>query len=172
MRFQARHHFVLHQVFHLVGDTGQRDYHLAVAFEPHARSRAVGVEQHRAAGRNHRLPAVEFVELDAAPFEHAFHMVGDPLVGHQFAAEHSGQGLFGDVVLGGAEPPGDDDDVGISQGAFHAPDDLCAVVADRNLFVYDDAGGVEVLGYGVRIHDLADEDFIADGDDRCFHGNI
>ena len=90
------------------------------------------------------------------------------------AAEHSGQGLFGDVVLGGAEPPGDDDDVGISQGAFHAPDDLCAVVADRNLFVYDDAGGVEVLGdgYGVRIHDLADEDFIADGDDRCFHGNI
>ena len=148
-----------------MADTGQRDYHLAVAFEPHARSRAVGVEQHRAAGRNHRLPAVEFVELDAAPFEHAFHMVGDPLVGHQFAAEHSGQGLFGDVVLGGAEPPGDDDDVGISQGAFHAPDDLCAVVADRNLFVYDDAGGVEVLGdgYGVRIHDLADEDFIADG---------
>ena len=101
-------------------------------------------------------------------------MVCDPLVGHQFAAEHSGQGLFGDVVLGGAEPPGDDDDVGIPQGAFHAPDDLCAVVADRNFLVYDDAGGVEVLGdgYGVRIHDLADEDFIADGDDRCFHGNI
>ena len=103
-----------------------------------------------------------------------FHMVGDPLVGHQFAAEHSGQGLFGDVVLGGSEPPGDDDDVGISQGAFHAPDDLCAVVADRNLFVYDDAGGVEVLGdgYGVRIHDLADEDFIADGDDCRFHGRM
>jgi hypothetical protein len=37
--------------------------------------------------------------------------------------------------------------------------------------MHDDARGVEVAGdgYGIGIHDLTDEDFIADSDDRCFH---
>ena len=117
------------------------------------------------------MAAVEFVEFDAPLFEHPFYMVGDGLVRDELTAEHFGQRLFGDVVFGGAESAGDDCDVRLAEGAFHAPDDLRAVIADRDFFMHDDACGVEVAGdgYGIGIHDLADEDFIADSDDRCFH---
>ena len=51
-------------------------------------------------------------------------------------------------------------------------DDLRAVVADREPLADHDARGVEVFGDGDRIgvHDLADENFVADGDDGCLHG--
>ena len=171
VRLEPRHDLVLHQMLHFVGYARQRNDHFAAAFEPHARRRAVRVEQHRAAGRNQSLSAVEVVEFDAPLFEHPFYMVGDGLVRDEFAAEHFGQRLFGDVVLGGAESAGDDCDVRLAEGAFHAPDDLRAVIADRDFFMHDDARGVEVAGdgYGIGIHDLTDEDFIADSDDRCFH---
>ena len=57
-------------------------------------------------------------------------------------------------------------------GAAERGDDGIAVVADRFLFGNDDARRVEVAGdgCGVGVDDLSDEDFVADGDDRGFHG--
>lgn len=110
----------------------------------------MGVEQHRAAGRNHRLPAVEFVELDAAPFEHAFHMSATRWSGTSSQPNIPARVFLVMSSLVGPSPPVMTTTLGIPQSAFHAPDDLCAVVADRNFLVYDDAGGVEVLGRWIR----------------------
>ena len=172
MGFQPRHHLVLHQVLHLERHARQRHHDVPVAFEPHARGRAVGVEQHRAACGDHRLRAVQLVELDAPFREHSLHVVRDPLVAAHLAAEHLREGLLGDVVLRGAEAAGDDGDLRSRQGPFDGFDDLRAVVADRELLADHDARGVEVFGNGYRIgvHDLADEYFVADGDDGCLHG--
>ena len=171
---QTRHHFVLHQVLHFEGNARERDDDVSVAFEPHARGRAVGVEEHRAARGDHRLRAVQLVEVDAAFGEHPLDVRGHPFVVAHVAAEQFGERLFGDVVLRGAQAARDDRHLRHAERPLHGAGDLRAVVADRDFFADDDARGVEVLGdgYGVRIHDLADEDFIADGDDRCFHGNI
>jgi len=170
--FETRHHFVLHEVFHFERHARQRDHDTAVAFEPHPRRCAVGVEQHRAAGGNERLSPVEVVVGDAPAFEHPAHVPGDPFVAHQFAAEQLGERTFGDVVLRGTEAAGEDRHVAAVHGAAERGDDGVAVVADRFLFGDDDARRVEVAGdgCGVGVDDLSDEDFVADGDDRGFHG--
>ena len=159
-------------MLHLERYARKRHRDVSVAFEPHARGRAVGVEQHRAARGNHRLRAIQFVELDAPFGEHLFYVAGDPLIVAHLAAEHLREGLLGDVVLRGAESAGDDGDLRSGHGASDGFDDLRAVVADRELLADHDARGVEVFGDGDRIgvHDLADEDFVADGDDGCLHG--
>lgn len=168
---QAGHHLVLHQVLHLERHARQRDDDVPLALEPHARGRAVGVEQHRAARGDHRLRTVEFVELDAAFGEHFLNVPGHPFVVAHVAAEHLREGLFGDVVLRGAESSGDDGHLRAGEGALRGFDDLRAVVADRDFLADHDARRIEVLGDGDRIgvDDLPDEYFVADGDDGCLH---
>ena len=174
MGLQAGHHLVFDQVFHFEGYARQRDDHVPVAFEPHARGCAVGVEQDRAACGNHCLRAVELVEPDAALGEHFLDVLRYPLVIAHFAVEHLCEGLLGDVVLRGAEASRDDGHLRAREGVFHGLDNLCPVVADRDFLADHDAGRIEVFGNGNRIgiHDLSDEYFIADGDDCRFHGRM
>ena len=132
----------------------------------------MGVEEHRAAGRHECLAAVEFVEVDAARFEHPADMGLDRGVDDQLAVEHLGEGLLGDVVLRGAEAAGEDDDVGVGEAAFERCDNLVAVVADGALLADDDPRCVEVFGDGYRIgvHNLADENLIANRQNGGLHG--
>ena len=169
--FQTRHHLVLHQVLHFEGYARERDDDVPVAFEPHARGRAVGVEEHRAARGDHRLRAVQLVEVDAAFGEHPLDVRGHPFVVAHVAAEQFGERLFGDVVLRGAQAARDDRHLRHAERPLHGAGNLRAVVADRDFFADDDARGVEVLGdgYGVRVHDLAYEDFVADRENGRFH---
>lgn len=170
--FQTRHYLVGHQVLHFEGDARQRNHDLAVLFEPHAGGRAVGVEKHGAARRDERLIAVQAVVFDSACFEHAPHVVGDGLIAYEPGAEELGEGLFRDVVLGGAEAAGQDDYVALVHGPFYGLGDLLALVADRCALPDDDARIVQVTGDRRRIgiHDLPDQDFVADRKNRCFHG--
>ena len=172
VRLQTRHHLVLHQVLHLEGYARQRDDHLAAPLEPHAGGRAVGVEEHRAALGYERLAAVEFVEVDAARLEHPPDVLLDRRVDNQPTVEHLGEGLLRDVVLRGAEAARENHDVGLGEAALERFDDLPAVVAYRALLVHDDTRRVEVFGNGYRIgvHNLADENLIADGQDGGLHG--
>ena len=100
-------------------------------------------------------------------------MPGDPFVAHQFAAEQLGERTFGDVVLRGTEAAGEDRHVAAVHGAAERGDDGVAVVADPIPFSATTMPRrVEVAGdgCGVGVDDLSDEDFVADGDDRGFHG--
>ena len=144
---------------------------MSVAFEPHSRSRSIGIEEHRAGCRDERLALIEFVVGDAAAFEHPSHMIGDPLIADQFAIEKVGERAFGYIVLRGAEAAREDCHLALRHGPLQGCDDRFAVVAHRLLFVDDDPGIVEVAGNGngVRIDDLSDEDLVADGNDRSFH---
>ena len=170
--FQTRHYLVGHQVLHFEGDARQRNHDFAVLFEPHAGGRAVGVEKHGAARRDERLIAVQAVVFDSARFEHAPHVVGDGLIAYEPGAEELGEGLFRDVVLGGAEAAGQDDYVALVHGPFYGLGNLLALVADRCALPDDDARIVQVTGDRRRIgiHDLPDQDFVADRKNRCFHG--
>ena len=51
-------------------------------------------------------------------------MVGDPLVIVHLAVKQLCEGLFGDVVLRGAEAAGDDGDFRRGEGPFDGLDDL------------------------------------------------
>ena len=136
--FQTRHYLVGHQVLHFEGNARQRNHDFAVLFEPHAGGRAVGVEKHGAARRDERLIAVQAVVFDSACFEHAPHVVGDGLIAYEPGAEELGEGLFRDVVLGGAEAAGQDDYVALAHGPFYGLGDLLALVADRRALPDDD----------------------------------
>ena len=170
---EPRHDLVLHEVLHFEGHARQRDHRAAVAFEPHAGGRAVGVEEHRARRGHEGLRAVQFVVFDAARREHAFDVGGDRLVADHAAAEECGERLLGDVVLRGAQTSGQHDDLRVAERALHGFGDACGVVAHRVLGEHDDARGVEVAGDGDRIGvgDLSDQNLVADGDDRGFHAS-
>lgn len=171
-RLESGQHLVLHQVPHLERDARQRYDYLAVTLEPHARGCPVCIEQHRAALRNHRLAAVEFVELYAALRQHAAHVFLDFRVVDQTAAEHARKGGFGYVVLCGAEPAGGDDDVAAAESLLYAAHDLCGIVTDRGALADDYACCVELLRYvrGVGIDDLTYQNLVADCYDLCIHG--
>ena len=84
-----------------------------------------------------------------------------------------GQDAFRDVVLRGAETARRDDDIVDRQFVAEIVQDFVAVVSDgehagdtdSSLFERDGKAG------GIGVHDLADEDLIADGADGCLdHG--
>ena len=86
-------------------------------------------------------------------------------------AQHLGDGLPGDVVLGRPEPAAADHRVAAGQGLPDGRDDAAVVVADLDLEVGVDAGQGQLLADPGRVgvDDLAEEQLGADGDDLAAH---
>ena len=86
-------------------------------------------------------------------------------------ADGGGDGVTGDVVFGGAEAAGAEDEVGALQGGLHEFAEARLVIADLVHVVEVDAERGQALGdvVGVGVLDVGEEDFGADGDDLCAH---
>ena len=85
--------------------------------------------------------------------------------------EGVGDALAGEVVFGGAEAAGEDDDVGAAEGDADGGGEVVAVVADDGLEGDGDAEVVEAGGEVERVGVLAmrREHLGADGDDFSDH---
>ena len=87
-------------------------------------------------------------------------------------ADGGGDGVAGDVVLGGAQAAGAEDDVGALQRSADQLAQAGLIIADLVHVVEIDAergqGEGDVPGVGVL--DVAEQDLGADGDDLCAHG--
>ena len=86
-------------------------------------------------------------------------------------AEHLGDGLAGDVVLGRTEPAAADHGVAASQGLADGGDDAGLVVTDLDLEVGVDAGEGQLFADPGRVgvDHLAEQQFRADGQDLAAH---
>ena len=82
------------------------------------------------------------------------------------------QGVFGDVVFGGTESAGEEHDVGALLRLSEGGTDLFGVVVNGGDLTDYVAPFVEACRHpgAVGVDDLADEEFVADGDYFClFH---
>ena len=86
-------------------------------------------------------------------------------------AHHLGDGLAGDVVLGGAEAAAHDDGIGAVERLAERRDDAVVVVADLRLAQVLDAAEGELLAdpRRVRVDDLPEQQLGADGDHLTAH---
>ena len=108
----------------------------------------------------------------AAPSrEHLLDPGGHVLVEVERYAEHLGDGLAGDVVLGRPQPAAADDGVASGQGLADGGDDPGLVVADLDLEVGVDAGQGQLLADPGRVgvDHLAEQQLGADGQDLAAH---
>ena len=94
-------------------------------------------------------------------------MRGRGLVKLQGEAEGVGQGLFGEVVAGGAQAASGDEDVGAALGDVHSGAEAFGVVPHHGVIVDVDAQGGQALGdhLGVGVGDAAQQQLGAHGDD-------
>ena len=108
-----------------------------------------------------------------AGLEEAGDQVDDVLVAHELDAHDLGDGIPGDVVLGGPEPAAHDDAVAAGQRRAQREHDAVLVVADRLVKM----GGHTVRGQvlaqpgGVGVGDLAQQQLGADRHDLDPHGS-
>ena len=84
----------------------------------------------------------------------------------QGQAKGGGQGLLGEIVTGGPQAPGGDDDVGPVLGDVHGGAEPGGIIPHHSVVVDVDANGRETLGdhLGVGIGNIAQQQF-------CAHGN-
>ena len=98
---------------------GHHDNGLALRLKGAAWGRAPAVVEHGAALRQHALAVVVLGEDPALTYK-----VPEPVhllpVRHQLKAEGLGQDLLCEIVAGGAQAPGGDDDVRPLLGSLHA----------------------------------------------------
>ena len=108
---------------------------------------------------------------DAASDEAMLQEIVDSLVAMKGAVEGFGDALAGEVVFGGTEATGDQDDVGAVDGDLDGGAKVIAVVADDGLERYGDAEVVEARGEVERVGVLTmrREHLGTDGDDLCKH---
>ena len=97
--------------------------------------------------------------------------VGNVGVEGQFAAERLGHGIAGDVVLGGSEAAGENQDGGAAHGVAHLRGQAVAVVADDALGDHFDAELVQLIGEVERVgvEAIGSEHLAADRDDFGVH---
>ena len=97
--------------------------------------------------------------------------VGDSGVEDQFAVERLGDGVAGDVVLGGPEAAGENQDGGAAHGLAHLGGEAVAVVTDDAFGDDFDAEFVQLRGEVERVgvEAIAGEHLAADGDDFGVH---
>jgi hypothetical protein len=157
---------------HLLGDAGKGEDPGAVVIDGQAGCGALRIGKHLGAtgkigltevGRRH-LPSQHRPALPQ-PF-----LVLGRVVHRD--SEGGADGLSGEIVLGGADPAGDDDRVGTFDGGLEGGCHASEVVAHHLLVV-----GVEPVlgegaaeGGGVAVDDLAEEQFGADGHHFDDHG--
>ena len=174
VRPQARQYFVRDQRFHFERYAGHRHQYFPAALEPHSRGRTVAVRQYRTAVRHERLSPVQFVECDSAygqlPPDRFIHL----FIADQPHTEQLRERMFGDVVPGRAESPGDQHDAYPCERFVHGPRDLVRIVLYRGDLRYFDSVFAERAAQPCRIgvDDLSDQQFVADGDNFCLHSSF
>ena len=146
----------------------------AVLLDPPAGGGAARVGDGHGGGDEPGLLDVALGEADAARCEEGPQGALHVGVDERLLAQGGGDRLAREVVLGGAEAAGHDDDVGAAEGDLDGVDEALEVVADGGVEVEVEADGGQAGGdvLGVGVEDLAQEDLGADGDDLGLHERI
>ena len=116
------------------------------------------------------MAALAVGEGAAALLEHVADGLFGGLVEDEWFGEDFGEGVAGEVAVGGAEAAGEDDEGGRAGGAADHGDESWKIVGSGGEFDGHDAEGDELLGdpAGVGVEELAGEEFVAGGeDDGC-----
>ncbi len=159
---------VFREIAALPGHAGQHDHGGAVLFEDAAGCGAHGVAKHSAACRQIRLLPVQRRGLGA---EHGGQILPDLLqdlrVKFQFHAEGPAHGLLGKVVVGGAQPPGEDQQIAAASGDGDDLRQPGRIVAHGGVVQHVHAYGRELLReeLGVGVGDVPQQQLRAHGDD-------
>ena len=158
---------------HLVGHARHRVHHLVTerADEPRRGARHLGDAARPR--RNVRLAQVAEGHLAAASLEVGAKVLGHGLVADELHPHDLGDGVAGDVVLGGTEATTQDDRVGPPEGEAERAHHALVVVPHLGLEVTVDPGERELLAHPgrVRVHDLAEQQLGADRDDLASHAS-
>src|SRR5216110_2566868 len=83
--------------------------------------------------KNIRLPLVHLGHLPAALREPRFDFVDDRLIDVEFETERLRERVARQVVFGGTEAAGDDEDVGVIERDVDLVDDIIEYIADHAL---------------------------------------
>ena len=156
---------------HFPGRAGEHNGGFAVLLDGTAGGGAVGIGENDGAFRHHGLFFVVLRHVDVELFMKFDDALEGLLVHLEFSPEISGNGLFGQVVVGGAQPPGGDDDVGAGKSEGEAFFEPFRVVAHHRLVVHSNTQIGQFFGKisGVGVDDVAHEDFGSDTEDfRAF----
>ena len=155
----------------LVGDAGQRVDHLVPHRADQPRSRAHGLGDDGRPPGHVGLAGVALGHVPAPRPEEPGDELDDGRVALERHVHHRGDGVAGDVVVGGTEPAAHDHAVGAGQGAAQGQDDPGLVVAHRLVEVGVHARRGQLLPEPGRVGvgDLAEEELGPDGDDLDPH---
>ena len=151
----------------LAGGAGEHDDVDPLGLEGAAGGGAPVVGQHGAALGEHGLLEVVLRHGAAGAGEVAGDAVGGPLVKDQLFPKSLGQHVFGQVVAGGAQAAGGDDDVGPLFGDGHGLLGPLGVVPHHGVVVDVQPQLAQTLGQhlGVRVGDVAQQQLGAHGQD-------
>ena len=153
---------------HLVGRAGEHQHMDAVGFEGTAGGGAHGIVEHHAPLREHSLLAVVVRHGGVKVFFVEVRDVREDLrVEHQRLAAGGADGLLGEVVVGGAQAAGGDEDVRPVPGGVHRLAQASGVVSHHCVPEDVDTQGTEALGehLGIGVGDVAQEQLSAYGND-------
>ena len=142
---EAGDDFVFHEVFHLVGHARHGDEDHAIALEPHTLGGAALVGQQGASFGDHGLRAVHFDHGFSSLGKDGLHALPEGFVEFEFGVEIVYEGFLRDVVFGGAEATGHQDDLRLDGCAVEALHDVVGIVAATNHFVGLNAEQTELL---------------------------
>ena len=93
------------------------------------------------------------------------------MIANERDTHHFGDGLTGDVILGGPQPATKDNGIAAPQGQPNAADNALKIVAHLGLMQRVDSSQRQFLTEPGRVgvHDLAEQKFRANGNDFTAH---
>ncbi len=135
--------------------------------DPEPRRRPVRVGQHDAAARHERLPPVLLGHREPAPAEPCANRRQNPGVLLERKVQDAGHHFPRQVVFGGSQSAGRDDEVGAAQRVTNDAREIVAIVADDGLPADVDAELVQPAceKQRIRVEAVRREQLGADGDD-------
>ncbi len=165
---------VLHEVHHLAGHAGQGDDGAPLVLDDKGRRRAHGVLHGDAALGQVGLAPIVVAHARAKAGEKGLDLGQQLGVEGEGPAGGAGHRLAGDVVHGGAQPAGGDDQVGAEQGLLQRLGDAHLVVAHRGAEIEVDAQVPQLAGQvgGVGVVDLPQEQLGPRRYDLGAHGTL
>ena len=170
-RPQVGYHLAIHEQLHLGGDAGDRIYQPSSVVQPDTGRTSFGVGKERGAGGVLRLAEVVLRHHPPRGGK-ATPQLGGVILGEPHLAACGGADrLPGEVVLGGADPSGDDHGVRPFQRLADGRGDPVDVVAHRylNVGVESGVGQRPADEGGIAVDDLAKQQLGPDGDDLDDH---
>ena len=160
-------HMALQHGQHLEGRTGQHQHMDAVGFKSAAGSGAHGIVEYSAALRQFRLLDVVLWHLPVGvPLKKGPDAIQNVLVEHQRLAEGLADGLLRQVIIGGPQAAGGDDDVRPLPGNVQSLLQPLGVISYHGVPEDIDSHGGKGLGdvSGIGVDDVAEEQLRAHGD--------